>query len=186
MEGLDYLGTDDVADVLGAPSESGSWTLIPKAETGALGNAPSLEDVRAGRGVIKKGMRSAPNGPVGYVQAVAGAIADGVFGPDTEAAVKRFQCENGLLDDGVVGKATLAAMDARAGGAAPGGFSAPARSAPARASSQEVGPAPASALSRADGGEGFERKTSWGTYVAYAFGAAALGIGGYAVFGSKG
>lgn len=36
--------------------------------------------------------------------------ADGVFGPKTEQAVKRFQRKNGLTADGIVGKRTLAAL----------------------------------------------------------------------------
>jgi hypothetical protein len=36
--------------------------------------------------------------------------ADGLFGRDTEAAVKRFQREQGLDDDGVVGPLTWAAL----------------------------------------------------------------------------
>jgi hypothetical protein len=36
--------------------------------------------------------------------------ADGVFGPITERAVKRFQRSNGLLVDGIVGPQTRAAL----------------------------------------------------------------------------
>ena len=35
---------------------------------------------------------------------------DGVFGPETESAVKRFQAEHGVADDGVVGPGTWAAL----------------------------------------------------------------------------
>jgi len=36
--------------------------------------------------------------------------ADGLFGRDTESAVKRFQREHGLDDDGIVGPLTWAAL----------------------------------------------------------------------------
>lgn len=37
-------------------------------------------------------------------------VVDGVFGRDTESAVTRFQSEHGLVDDGVVGPLTWAAL----------------------------------------------------------------------------
>ena len=37
--------------------------------------------------------------------------ADGIFGPETEGAVKEFQRRNGLKADGIVGKLTLAALE---------------------------------------------------------------------------
>lgn len=79
--------------------------------------APSLADVRAGNGVIKKGMTG---DSVMYVQGIAGAVADGDFGSATETAVKNFQSAHGLSVDGVVGQATMAALDALAGGATAG------------------------------------------------------------------
>jgi hypothetical protein len=59
---------------------------------------------------------STGNGPVAIVQrALQGrgfveVVADGVFGPRTEHAVKSFQREEGLTADGVVGPATWAAL----------------------------------------------------------------------------
>lgn len=35
---------------------------------------------------------------------------DGIFGPETEAAVKAYQTKNGLKDDGLVGPKTLGAL----------------------------------------------------------------------------
>ena len=44
------------------------------------------------------------------LQRALGIAADGVFGPGTYAAVKRFQRGKGLTADGVVGPATWAAL----------------------------------------------------------------------------
>ena len=44
------------------------------------------------------------------VQEKVGVTADGVMGPQTRSAIKRFQRRNGLTADGVAGPQTLAAM----------------------------------------------------------------------------
>jgi 3D (Asp-Asp-Asp) domain-containing protein len=70
--------------------------------------APSLAEARAGSAVIKKGME----GPsVKFVQEKVHAAADGEFGPNTDAAVKKFQHAHHLEVDGEVGAHTMAALD---------------------------------------------------------------------------
>jgi peptidoglycan hydrolase-like protein with peptidoglycan-binding domain len=43
-------------------------------------------------------------------------VADGVYGPKTRAAVRRFQRKNGLAPDGIAGPQTLAALGLTAAG----------------------------------------------------------------------
>jgi peptidoglycan hydrolase-like protein with peptidoglycan-binding domain len=47
---------------------------------------------------------------VRLLQAALGIAADGIFGPQTEAAVKQFQASRGLMVDGVAGPATSGAL----------------------------------------------------------------------------
>ena len=49
-------------------------------------------------------------------QALGGIKVDGIFGPETEAAVRAFQGRSGLSDDGVVGSATGSALRGEAYG----------------------------------------------------------------------
>ena len=49
---------------------------------------------------------------VKQAQAKLGVPADGNFGPKTEAAVRAFQRDHGLVPDGIVGPQTWAALDA--------------------------------------------------------------------------
>jgi peptidoglycan hydrolase-like protein with peptidoglycan-binding domain len=60
-----------------------------------------------------RGARSAAVAPgvdVAAVQRALGVTADGVVGPQTRSAVRRFQSAKGLVVDGVVGPQTLAAL----------------------------------------------------------------------------
>ncbi|WP_066380881.1 N-acetylmuramoyl-L-alanine amidase [Anabaena sp. CA = ATCC 33047] len=51
--------------------------------------------------------RNHGGGPVvRYIQYRVGADVDGIFGPQTEAAIKRFQRQNGLIADAIVGPMT--------------------------------------------------------------------------------
>ncbi len=72
------------------------------------------------------------------VQRALGVSADGVVGPQTRGAVKRFQRRHGLTPDGVVGPGMLAAL----------GLKASAPSASASASSVSSASAPSAALQR--------------------------------------
>jgi hypothetical protein len=49
------------------------------------------------------------------VQQAVGVVADGIYGPQTRAAVVRFQRANGLVADGIAGPQTLAALGIAAG-----------------------------------------------------------------------
>jgi peptidoglycan hydrolase-like protein with peptidoglycan-binding domain len=54
---------------------------------------------------------------VAPVQRALGVAVDGVYGPQTRAAVRAFQARHGLVVDGIVGRQTLAALGLAGGGA---------------------------------------------------------------------
>jgi peptidoglycan hydrolase-like protein with peptidoglycan-binding domain len=56
----------------------------------------------------------AAGGTVSALQTALGISADGIYGPQTRRAVRRFQRAHGLSVDGVAGPATLAALGIRA------------------------------------------------------------------------
>ena len=65
--------------------------------------APTVTKAKAFTGLVKVGSRGSV---VKAVQRKVGATADGVFGPRTKAAVKRWQKRNRLVADGIVGPRT--------------------------------------------------------------------------------
>jgi peptidoglycan hydrolase-like protein with peptidoglycan-binding domain len=76
-------------------------TLIPAVEPSATGAA-------SGRPTLRRGVA---NELVKQVQTKVRVNVDGKFGPRTEAAVRAFQRDNGLVPDGIVGPKTWAALD---------------------------------------------------------------------------
>jgi hypothetical protein len=86
-----------------ASAEGGGGASAPAAEEEATAQRQSSStDV-----IVKRGDRGEA---VEAVQAALGIAVDGVFGPQTERAVKRFQRRKGLTVDGVVGPETRDAL----------------------------------------------------------------------------
>ena len=85
-----------------------------------LSSDRQLLDVEENKIVLKNGAKGTG---VGNVQAFLHLVGnrlpksikqgqpDGIFGPETETFVKKFQAQAGLKADGIVGRLTLAAMD---------------------------------------------------------------------------
>jgi hypothetical protein len=73
-----------------------------------IGTVPPDPDDIALRPVLKLGDQREE---VRIVQGILGIKVDGIFGPATEAAVKKFQAANGVKADGIIGPATYAAYD---------------------------------------------------------------------------
>lgn len=90
-------------------------TAAPAAQT-----APSSQSATSSTSsftdVVKRGDRGSV---VKKIQQKVGVSADGVFGPQTERAVKSWQSDNGLTADGVVGPKTGSKMGL--GGSSGGG-----------------------------------------------------------------
>lgn len=88
-----------------------------RTEVGALMSNPGAPPIPAtdldGRPTLRRGASSNPRFLVKEVQRKVGFGADqvdGLFGPLTEAAVRRFQRDRGLVPDGIVGPMTWAAL----------------------------------------------------------------------------
>lgn len=79
-------------------------------------------------------LKNGSSGPeVKQLQEKLGLVADGQFGPGTEAKVKQWQAANGLTADGIVGPASWSKLM--------GGAAAPAQAAPAQAATPVAIPA---------------------------------------------
>ena len=75
------------------------------------GGAVAAPQKAAAPTVLKAGARGAA---VVALQRALGVAADGVYGPQTRRAVRRFQRSKGLVVDGIAGPVTLAALGLRA------------------------------------------------------------------------
>ncbi len=72
----------------------------------------------AGGALAQDGGSAAKPAGVAQIQSALGIPADGIAGPQTRRAIKRFQRSHGLTVDGIAGPATLAALGLTGGGRA--------------------------------------------------------------------
>jgi hypothetical protein len=73
---------------------------------------PAVEPVASASGLPRKTLRRGDSGPlVMDLQRAVGADVDGDFGARTEAKVRAWQREHGLVPDGIVGPKSWAAID---------------------------------------------------------------------------
>ncbi|UJB73015.1 N-acetylmuramoyl-L-alanine amidase (plasmid) [Acaryochloris sp. 'Moss Beach'] len=79
-----------------------------RSEVAALMGTTVPDNPQAGRPTLRRGSRGAA---VQTLQDKLGITADGMFGPQTEAAVIAFQQKSGLTADGIVGPQTWAALE---------------------------------------------------------------------------
>jgi peptidoglycan hydrolase-like protein with peptidoglycan-binding domain len=95
-----YKDTNKLANVVlpGEPAYAAKLEAAAAVYDGDASTAPR---------VLRRGDRGAD---VVALQAALGIRADGDFGPATEAAVRLFQADRGLLVDGVVGAMTFMAL----------------------------------------------------------------------------
>lgn len=100
---------DREAETNGSP-----WFGQPRASRAAVrgqvaptrpptAGAPTTRPARPGQRTIQRGSRGAD---VSFLQRWLGIEDDGIFGPNTEQAVKRYQRMRGIRVDGIVGEQT--------------------------------------------------------------------------------
>ncbi|MGI8632529.1 MAG: peptidoglycan DD-metalloendopeptidase family protein [Solirubrobacterales bacterium] len=124
---LSYAATAAIAAAPGGPFALDG--LVAAATADAASTTPAARAIAPQKLdlLLDRGDR----GPaVKQVQEVLSITADGVFGPETERAVRSFQRSSGLTADGVVGVETWSALFGPAAGGA-SATTAPAPSAPA-------------------------------------------------------
>lgn len=76
----------------------------------AASNSPALRRGSSGAGVAELQSLLADLG-LPLKTSLAKGRADGIFGPETESAVKAFQRRSNLVADGIAGRATISALD---------------------------------------------------------------------------
>jgi Transglycosylase-like domain/Putative peptidoglycan binding domain len=104
---FDAVRGPQLASLLAAVALFAAAAVPALADPGATasGGATAGSEV-----IVKRGDRGSA---VVAIQRELGIPADGVFGPMTERAVKRFQSGHGLVPDGIVGPLTRAALGLR-------------------------------------------------------------------------
>jgi hypothetical protein len=103
-------GAASLAAVALATAAAGGGLALADSQTGGAEVRASHNEARERPVVLKLGSR----GPtVAALQRRLGLPADGVYGRQTRAAVKRFQRRAGLTPDGVAGPATLRRLGIR-------------------------------------------------------------------------
>jgi peptidoglycan hydrolase-like protein with peptidoglycan-binding domain len=96
---------------LTAGPASGLASASGSAGTASLPSAPMPPTTTEHTIVLSSGSEGRQ---VRLLQAALGIAVDGIFGPQTEAAVRQFQASRGLVVDGVVGPATSGALARKA------------------------------------------------------------------------
>lgn len=107
-------------------SKIGEWSnLINKKEdkktttkdTKKIINTIKLSDIKNGNKIVKIGTKGSIVTKIqdlliglGYNDVSNSGKADAYFGPKTDAMVKKYQKDNGLKDDGIVGSKTITAL----------------------------------------------------------------------------
>ncbi len=96
------------------PNRTGLRLTRPKI----TGRAQTLDDARAGRGLVSRGSRDpeGTRGPVTQLQQQLKDLGypievDGKFGPETQRLVRQFQQDRGIKVDGLVGPETMGQLD---------------------------------------------------------------------------